>query len=410
MSGVKGLAAAIDDVEAFDPAASVEELARRAHDLDVQLARLQAAHARAVAAADAAQVWAIDGSRSCAAWLARHRHCPRGRISGALKLGRLLRAMPRTAEAFERGSVTVDHVRHLAGLYRFCPSEFGSFEEQLVQFAATLEWHEFVQACARWCQLVDPDRDDRGAEKVRRDRHLFLDRRPDGSVALLSGLVDPLGGEAFTKVLADIERELFESDLAAAREQHGPDVPLSRLGRTATQRRADALAEMAYRAATAPADGKRPEPLIVVYVDYETVLGRMCQLASGTPLSPAHVAPLFTQADVERVVFGPGNRVIELGIRTRYFTGGLRRAVQLRDQHCQHPGCDVPAEQCQVDHIVSYAAGGLTTQENGRVYCTFHNLLRNRRPRGQPFVDPVTGEELWDPDDLVRRRSPAPAG
>ena len=60
--------------------------------------------------------------------------------------------------------------------------------------------------------------------------------------------------------------------------------------------------------------------------------------------------------------------------------GYIRRAVQLRDRECFHPLCDLPAEDCQVDHVVPYAAGGETTQENGRPACVFHNRERHRRP------------------------------
>jgi hypothetical protein len=46
----------------------------------------------------------------------------------------------------------------------------------------------------------------------------------------------------------------------------------------------------------------------------------------------------------------------------------------VRDRHCQHPsGCDVPAEECDVDHTKRYSENGLTAQSNGRVECTPHN-------------------------------------
>ena len=43
------------------------------------------------------------------------------------------------------------------------------------------------------------------------------------------------------------------------------------------------------------------------------------------------------------------------------------------------PLCDVPAEDCEVYHVEPYAAGGLTTQANGRPACAFHNRGRHRR-------------------------------
>jgi hypothetical protein len=76
-----------------------------------------------------------------------------------------------------------------------------------------------------------------------------------------------------------------------------------------------------------------------------------------------------------------GNR-IDVSVRSRFFTGGTRRAIELRDRICTHPHCYEPAETCQVDHIQTYASGGLTTQDNGRLLCGFHNRLRNQ-PEGK---------------------------
>ena len=78
-------------------------------------------------------------------------------------------------------------------------------------------------------------------------------------------------------------------------------------------------------------------------------------------------------------MFGPEGRV-EVSATARLFTGATRRAIELRDRECTHPYCDKPACDCDVDHILPFAAGGLTTQENGRVRCPFHNRLRNQRP------------------------------
>ena len=95
--------------------------------------------------------------------------------------------------------------------------------------------------------------------------------------------------------------------------------------------------------------------------------------------------PLLAEADIERIVFGAPSRVIDVGVRERFFTGALRRAIEARDRHCQHPsGCDVPAEDCQIDHVVPYAAGGLTVQSNGRCYCAGHNRDRVNRPTERP--------------------------
>ena len=112
---------------------------------------------------------------------------------------------------------------------------------------------------------------------------------------------------------------------------------------------------------------------------YETLAGRICELANGTVLSPGSLVEWLDEAWAERVVFDGASRVIDVGVASRLFTGATRRAVQVRDRQCFHEYCEVPAEQCQIDHVQPWAAGGPTVAGNGRPACAFHNRNRHRR-------------------------------
>jgi HNH endonuclease len=191
--------------------------------------------------------------------------------------------------------------------------------------------------------------------------------------------LDPISGSIVYCELERIERQFFEHDAAEAKERLGRTPRLDELDRTPAQRRADALVEMATRSRTAPADGIRPAPLFSVFVGYESLHGRMCELENGTVLSPTTLLPWMDSAYFERAIFAPGNRV-EVSVRSRLFSGGTRRAIELRDRTCTHPYCSEAVERCQGDHIEPFAEGGETTQDNGRLLCGFHNRLRNQRP------------------------------
>jgi 5-methylcytosine-specific restriction endonuclease McrA len=115
-----------------------------------------------------------------------------------------------------------------------------------------------------------------------------------------------------------------------------------------------------------------------VLVDFPTLQGRIYELANGTVISPGALLPLLDEAFIERAVYRPDNRV-EVSETARLFTGATRRAIELRDRECTHPYCD-GSRRCEVDHIIPYVDGGPTTQENGRLLCSFHNRLRNQRP------------------------------
>jgi hypothetical protein len=211
-------------------------------------------------------------------------------------------------------------------------------------------------------------------------------------------MLTPLGYATVDTALRRIEQELFDADWAAARAEHGDTATTCHLSRTPAQRRHDALVELAKRAVTAPADGKRPQPLISVFVGYETFKGRICQLAGGTVVSPGTVASLLDEALIERVVFDGPSRVIDLG-RARRFTGAVRRVLDVRDQRCTHHSCDQPAERCQGDHIQPWTAGGTTTVDNGQLRCGYHNRWRWQHPDPNPPAEP---DPSVDPD--LRRR------
>ena len=91
---------------------------------------------------------------------------------------------------------------------------------------------------------------------------------------------------------------------------------------------------------------------------------------------------------LETVLFDGPSTVVSVSKR-RTFTGALRRAIEVRDRHCQHPaGCDVPADRCDVDHIVPAARGGPTSQANGRLQCPTHNRNAAKHDHGaQPRPD-----------------------
>jgi hypothetical protein len=121
--------------------------------------------------------------------------------------------------------------------------------------------------------------------------------------------------------------------------------------------------------------------LITVVVSKDELMGPIRELFNGLVLSRLEIAQLLFEADFERIVFGPTGQPVEVASPQRFFTGGWRRAVEVRDRVCQHPTCDITAEYCHVDHIIEHNDGGPTSVENGRLLCPAHN---HQRPGRQP--------------------------
>ena len=72
------------------------------------------------------------------------------------------------------------------------------------------------------------------------------------------------------------------------------------------------------------------------------------------------------------------------GKARRSIPPALRRALDLRDQHCTHPGCDMPARYCDAHHILHWADGGKTEISNLRLLCRHHHrTAHNHQPYPQ---------------------------
>ena len=366
--------------------------------LQRQRARLGAVAARFLARWDARKVWAADQSRSPAACLAREVNCSPATDRVELRRAHTLASSPATSAAVAAGDLSLDHVDLLGRARAQAPGRFANAEPSLVAHCTTLRWRHAVQVVGYWRQHADPDGADADAAREHEGANLHASETLDG-VVVINGVLDRVGGVVFLEELRRLEHELRLAD-----DQAG-------VVRTAAQRRAAALVEMATRSASTPADVRRPRPLFSVLLGDDSFT-KLCELASGTIIPPGSLVPYFDVADMETALFDGPSTVISVSHR-RTFAGALRRAIQLRDRHCQHPsGCDVPADECDVDHIVPTSRGGITDQFHGRIECTTHNRHADMHDSGAvplphrdiTILDEIRARLRWryrhtEPDD-----------
>ena len=309
--------------------------------------------------------------------------------------------MPVTAAVWAAGEIGPDHVELLADAASGRAELFARDEAMLVAHCEELTWGQAVKALRYWTFRADAELDRDGTPPPRASS-LRLSTTFDGTV---SGefTLDPVGGATVGEALRRIERDLYRAD-----QRDG-------VIRTMGERLAAALVEMAVRSQTAPQHGRRPEPLVCILAGEATV-EHLCELSTGTVIAPDLVVPHLGRSQVQTFIFDGADRVVAAS-PLRTFRGRLRRAVQVRDRHCQHPsGCDVPVTGCDVDHRVAHAEGGVTDETNGELQCAAHNRhsdLHGRRPadvieaaRQRRHLEHLARQRL---DRLIAERAPPDA-
>jgi hypothetical protein len=119
---------------------------------------------------------------------------------------------------------------------------------------------------------------------------------------------------------------------------------------------------------------------VVVLLDYERLLSGVgaARLDTGERISAGQARRLACEAGVipavYRKVLGGPSHVLDVGRRRRFHDPAQRIAMTIRDRGCTADGCGRPAAWCQAHHDeTSWANGGGTSVDAGRLLCPFHH-------------------------------------
>ncbi|WP_204250223.1 HNH endonuclease signature motif containing protein [Mycolicibacterium goodii] len=113
----------------------------------------------------------------------------------------------------------------------------------------------------------------------------------------------------------------------------------------------------------------------------------------GGGVLPAYALAEIINAATIRPVIHPGDAAPE----DRYIPSqALADFVRCRDLTCRFPGCDKPADRCDIDHTVPYPHGP-THASNLKCLCRFHHLLKTFwiGPRGWSDRQQPDGTIVW---------------
>jgi hypothetical protein len=337
-----------------------------------------------------------DGHRSITAWGRSACNWSTGEAIRFGKLGRALHRLPRFAEAALAGHIGVASMHEFAALVANprVQHALDASEALLVQHACTLEFDDFVTAARRWESLADPDGSHRSHEDVHRRRRAHLSAV--GNEFVLDATCGVAQGALMREVFERFQQAEWRAEWDRGLADHGAAMHAGLLERTSLQRNLDALVAV-FRAAAGSGEAGG-EIVVNVLVDQATFEHDLTKALGGTPapldprtvgqrrsetsrgdlLDPADVIVAACLGHVRRVVLDSAGVIIDLGRRTRLFTGPLRDAVLLTERRCLWPGCSRPASQCEADHLLPFAHAGPTSAANGGPMCGHHNRWKNQ--------------------------------
>ena len=301
------------------------------------------------------------GFRSCAHWLNWRTGLDLGTAREKVRVAKALGVLPLLSEAMGCGELSYSKVRALT---RVATPEN---EAELLEFARAGTAAHVEKLVRAWRRI---DRQDEVQHENRRHASRYLQAyTDDDGMVVLKARLDPEVGAAVLKALEAAEQVLYDRERETKDEQ-GEGVPLR-------QRRADAIGLVAESALAGGMDqGTRAERLqVVVHVDEEVLkdpdaLG-VSMLEDGTNVSAETSRRLACDAGKVVMKHDSEGNILDVGRRTRTIPTPIRRALTVRDEGCQFPGCGL--KFCETHHLKHWADGGKTSLENLVLLCRRHH-------------------------------------
>lgn len=396
------------------------DLVARIEANELERRRQDAEMAAALAVAAARRLNTVDGHRTMASFCRATLNWSNTETGRRLGLARAVNDIEGLGDAWMNGHIGYPQAVKLsmANANRRVTDQLGEFAPALLQHAEQMPYRDFATVVDHFVSQADEDgaHDDRDAAVEGRTARAVdvggtLDLRASGGDGLVTAEIVAIL-ERFTKIE-------YEKDLEARRLEHGELADAFQLARTDRQRSFDAMIAIFRAAATAGDVGTAADPLVNIVIDAATwgrmlqasglststdldgrpidpftglaeseadglidefagFDSRMCETRSGIPLHPHDVLQAALAGHIRRAVVDSERVVIDLGRRQRLFTGSARQAAKLLIKRCEHAGCDLPADWCDVDHNDEWARdGGATDQRNADILCGSDNNAKH---------------------------------
>ena len=300
----------------------------------------------------------------------------------------LAQRLPATLELLRAGEISQRHAFDLADATRALPADsVAVVEARVLERAPEQTAAQFRASVKRAVLRVSNPAVEAAAHKAAvTERRVILTPVADGMAELWALLPAPDAAQ----VMAALNARAQETIHAIG----GDD-------RTADQRRADALVELADTALADPAltRSHAQRPSIQVTIAASTLMGlddQPAELDGYGPITAVMARRIAADetATWRRILTDDHGQVLHASSKTYRPTADMIRTVIARDQHCTFPGCGRHAQYTDLDHVQAFREGDETTTANLQSLCRRHHRLKHH---GTWHVDrdDTTGITNW---------------
>jgi hypothetical protein len=336
----------------------------------------------------------VAGSITAASWIARTCGMSISSAADRVRVGEHLESLPRVASALGSGEISYQAASALCHLHERLGEHRDNFdEEEMVGYAREYSVFELRKLC-RWAwHVANPDGFFNEAEADFTRRYFHVNQMPDGMFAV-DGVLDPVGGAAF-KTAVDV----------LAKPKGSEDE------RTARQRRADAVGELALHAMEQGTLPRRHavKPHINLTMTLEGLKGELgvppADLDLSLPISTRTAERIACDCTMSRVLLAD-SMVIDVGRATRTVSAPTMRALRVRDKGCRFPGCDRQVNWSNPHHLIYWSRGGPSKVSNLVLLCYFHHRLVHEG--GWQVIKAGREFKFLPPERFVMRRARGP--
>lgn len=301
--------------------------------------------------------------------------------------------VPRVWSRFVEGEVSTQNAREAASVVTELPdSAWAEFDARLVDPARTLAPARFAAKARALRETLHPTPLAERHELASAQRRVAVEQDRDG----MGWISAYLPSETIAMASARVDAAAFEHFREADET------------RTMNQLRADVFADLLL------GDGEdRPKVTLALTIPMLALLGHSGELAVLEGAGPIDLdtarrlvgdLPSFTRLLTDPVT----GRVVQMDPNQYRLSAAIKRWFTVRQVTCDFPGCGRRAVNCDLDHTVAWADGGLSTLANLAPRCRKHHTMKHQT---KWKVENLPGhpEPVWtSPTGYQREADPPP--